>query len=61
VRNNVAKSMMMRTGPKSLNINVRKAENDRIERENHSFAQRLFLNASSVPAALSLEREFVTK
>jgi hypothetical protein len=29
-------------GPKSLNIGVRKIENERIERENHAFAKRLF-------------------
>ena len=29
-------------GPRSLNISVRKRENDRIERENHAFAKRLF-------------------
>jgi hypothetical protein len=29
---------------KSLNIVVRKRENDRIERENHAFAKRLFSN-----------------
>lgn len=29
-------------GPKSLNIGVRRRENERIERENHAFAQRLF-------------------
>lgn len=29
-------------GPGSLNFNLRKRENDRIERENHKFAQRLF-------------------
>lgn len=30
--------------PKSLNINIRKKENERIERENHNFAKRLFTN-----------------
>lgn len=29
-------------GPKSLNISLRKKENERIERENHAFAKRLF-------------------
>eukprot|EP00347_Sterkiella_histriomuscorum_P020106 403339081 len=29
-------------GPKSLNIGVRKIQNDKIERENHAFAKRLF-------------------
>lgn len=29
-------------GPRSLNITVRKQENERIERENHAFAKRLF-------------------
>ena len=31
-------------GPKSLNISVRKRENDKIERENHAFAKKLFEN-----------------
>ena len=29
-------------GPRSLNISVRRRENERIERENHAFAKRLF-------------------
>ena len=29
-------------GPKSLNVLIRKKENDRIERENQAFAKRLF-------------------
>ena len=29
-------------GPKSLNISVRRQENERIERENQAFAKRLF-------------------
>lgn len=33
---------MMSTGPKSLNVGLRKRENDRIERENQAFAKRLF-------------------
>ena len=28
--------------PKSLNIGTRKKENERIDRENHAFAKRLF-------------------
>lgn len=36
-------------GPRSLNISVRKRENDRIERENHAFAKRLFENGGSIP------------
>ena len=35
-------------GPRSLNISVRRKENERIERENHAFAKRLFQNASSI-------------
>lgn len=30
------------TGPTSLNMGVRKRETERIERENHAFAKRLF-------------------
>ena len=29
-------------GPKSLNVGFRKKETERIERENHAFAKRLF-------------------
>ena len=29
-------------GPTSLNMGLRKRENDRIEKENHAFAKRLF-------------------
>ena len=35
-------------GPRSLNISVRRKENERIERENHAFAKRLFQNNSSI-------------
>lgn len=35
-------------GPRSLNISVRKRENDRIERENQAFAKRLFQNSGSI-------------
>ena len=34
--------------PRSLNIGQRKRENERIERENHAFAQRLFGKQSSI-------------
>jgi len=34
--------------PKSLNISVRRRDNERIERENHAFAKRLFTNAGSI-------------
>jgi hypothetical protein len=36
------KRVSQSTAPKSLNIAVRKKENERIERENHAFAKRLF-------------------
>lgn len=35
-------------GPRSLNISVRKRENERIERENQAFAKRLFHNPGSI-------------
>lgn len=35
-------------GPRSLNISVRKKENERIERENQAFAKRLFDNAGCI-------------
>ena len=34
-------------GPRSLNISVRRRENERIEKENHALAQRLFKNNCS--------------
>ena len=34
--------------PRSLNIAVRRQENERIERENHAFAKRLFSNHGSI-------------
>jgi len=46
-------------GPRSLNISVRKRENDRIERENHAFAKRLFENSGSIPQVGQLEQEFM--
>lgn len=33
---------------KSLNISIRKRENDRIERENHKFAKRLYSNTGCI-------------
>ena len=35
-------------GPRSLNISIRRRENERIERENHAFAKRLFQNHGSI-------------
>ena len=35
-------------GPRSLNINVRKMENQRIERENQAFAKKLFENQGNI-------------
>ena len=35
-------------GPRSLNISVRRKENERIERENHAFAKRLYSNTGSI-------------
>ena len=32
----------------SLNLQVRKRENERIERENHKIAQRLFSNSGAI-------------
>lgn len=51
-------SLSQAPGPRSLNISVRKRENDRIERENHAFAKRLFENSGSIPQVHKLEREF---
>ena len=45
-------------GPKSLNINVRKKETARIERENHAFARRLFENGGSI-SIVKLESEYL--
>jgi hypothetical protein len=51
-----ARGSVSHTGPRSLNISVRKRENDRIERENHAFAKRLFENSGSVPQVKNLEQ-----
>lgn len=34
--------MLLLVGPKSLNVGYRKKETERIEKENHAFAKRLF-------------------
>lgn len=34
--------------PKSLNISIRRRDNERIERENHAFAKRLFSNSGNI-------------
>jgi hypothetical protein len=39
-------------GAKSLNINVRRKENERIERENHAMAKRLFDKSSALSKKL---------
>ena len=41
-------STQLPPGPKSLNIGVRKLQNDKIERENHAFAKRLFDKSGSL-------------
>jgi hypothetical protein len=43
--------------PKSLNISIRRRENERIERENHSFAKRLFSNNGSISKS-ALDRAY---
>ena len=35
-------SAMQMAGPRSLNVGFRKRETERIEKENHAFAKRLF-------------------
>ena len=44
-------------GPRSLNISVRKKENERIERENQAFAKRLFDNSGCI-SKKKFDREF---
>jgi len=39
---------MSLSGPRSLNIGVRRKENDRIEKENYAFAKRLFQNGGMI-------------
>lgn len=39
---------VLKNNKKSLNMGVRKRELDRIERENHAFAKRLFSNPGSI-------------
>jgi len=43
--------------PKSLNISVRRRDNERIERENHAFAKRLFSNSGSISKS-ALDRHY---
>lgn len=52
-------SLMTSSGGRqgSLNLQVRKRENERIERENHKFAQRLFTNGGAINSK-KLEEEF---
>ena len=45
----MAASMNVHTYVTSLNVGVRKKETDRIERENHAFAKRLFEKKSVLP------------
>jgi hypothetical protein len=42
----------------SLNIAVRRQENERIERENHAFAQRLFSKGGSISKS-ALDQQYV--
>ena len=44
-------------GPRSLNISVRKRENERIERENQAFAKRLFDNSGCI-SKKKLDQEY---
>lgn len=44
-------------GPRSLNINVRKMENQRIERENQAFAKKLFENQGNI-SKKKLDRDY---
>jgi hypothetical protein len=46
--------------PKSLNIGVRKIENDRIEKENHAFAKRLFDKTGSL-SKKKMDEEFISQ
>mgnify|MGYP003893381491 FL=1 len=45
-------------GPHSLNFSVRKRENERIERENHKFAKRLFEN-NGIISKKHLEEDYM--
>lgn len=44
-------------GPKSLNLGFRKRETERIERENHAFAKRLF-DKQAILSKKKLDEEF---
>lgn len=52
VKNNVSGS-----GPSSLNMGLRKRETERIEKENHAFAKRLF-NKQAVLNKKNLDKEW---
>ena len=42
IKKNRNQSVRVMKGPFSLNMGVRKKETERIEKENHAFAKRLF-------------------
>ena len=44
--------------PTSLNLVVRKKETERIERENHAFAKRLF-DKKAIVAKKSLDKDYM--
>ena len=50
-------SVKVGNGPKSLNMIVRKKETERIERENHAFAKRLF-DKQAILNKKMLDKEF---
>ena len=50
----------MSVGPRSLNISVRKKENERIERENQAFAKRLFDSQGCI-SKKKFDREYFTQ
>jgi len=47
------------SGPKSLNLAYRKRETERIEKENHAFAKRLF-DKQAILNKRKLDEEFKT-
>lgn len=57
-RKRIAASQTRVYQPTSLNLGVRKRETERIERENHAFAKRLF-DKKAIVAKSNLDKDYM--
>ena len=57
-RKRIAASQTRAYQPTSLNLGVRKRETERIERENHAFAKRLF-DKKAIVAKSNLDKDYM--